>query len=214
MSAPTIVTIRPGVAFEPGAAASWQRMEAAAGKAIDCNSSYRDYDEQMQAWQAYVDYINGVGPWAPYALHPDQSMHCKGLASDSDDQSLILSMPSYGWRQTALAVGEPWHFDYQSWNDKHIGEPAGGGSVPFPTPDDPEEEEEMRGMKGARFVRGSDKVEVKFLFNEASGFYCEHSGGDFDNAISAQWETGSWPTVTESYAGAVKRALEQVRKRA
>lgn len=123
MAAPVIVTIRPGVAFEPSAAASWRRMEAKAGRLIDVNSSYRDYNLQMKLYLDYQRYLAG-GPWAPYALHPDSSMHCKGLAADTDDQKLLKSMPDHGWRQTALAINEPWHFDYFKKYDKHIGEPA------------------------------------------------------------------------------------------
>ena len=134
MSAPFIVTIRPGVAFEPGAAASWRRMEKAAGRLIDVNSSYRNYQEQLAAYNAYRSYAAGTGPWAPFALHPDRSMHCKGLAVDTDDQSLVKSLPSHGWRQTALNIGEPWHFDYLAVNDQHKGEAAGGGDIPLPLP--------------------------------------------------------------------------------
>lgn len=134
MSAPVIVTIRPGVAFEPGAAASWRRLEAAAGRLIDVNSSYRNYSEQLAAYNAYQAYAAGTGPWAPFALHPDKSMHCRGLAVDTDDQTLMKGLPDHGWRQTALAIGEPWHFDYLATLDQHQGEPAGGGAVPLPLP--------------------------------------------------------------------------------
>ena len=148
MSAPVIVTIRPGVAFEPAAAMSWRRMEARLGRRIDVNSSYRDYSAQMIAYNAYRAYVAGIGPWAPYALHPDKSMHCKGLAVDTDDQAVLKGFASHGWRQTALQIGEPWHFDYFRSMDDHQGEPAGGGSIPLPIPEpDPEpttpEDDEM-----------------------------------------------------------------------
>lgn len=209
MSAPPIVTIRPGVEFEPAAAASWQRMERAAGRAIDVNSSYRDYDEQMDAYNAYLAYLNG-GPWAPYALHPDQSVHCQGRAVDSDDQSLLKSLATHGWRQTALAVGEPWHFEYFSSNDQHIGEPADTGDpIPFPG----EEQEEMAPtLKGCWYTRTSDKAHVNLHFNEASGFYYEFTsgGGKYNDDIAKAWETNFWPEITESHAGAIKRALDKV----
>lgn len=156
MPEPFIVTIRPGVAFAPAAAASWRRMEKAVGRLIDVNSSYRNYAQQLAAYNAYQAYVNGTGPWAPYALHPDRSMHCKGLAVDTDDQSIVKAMPSHGWRQTALGIGEPWHFDYFATLDKHQGEPADGGSVPLPTPEpepvpEPEsEEDDMRIVFGHR----------------------------------------------------------------
>jgi hypothetical protein len=96
------------------------------------NSSYRDYDEQMKAYNAYNRYAAGTGPWAPYALHPDKSWHCKGLAVDAQRYNVTLA--EYGWTQTALAIKEWWHLDYIASRDRHVGEPAGGGSTPFPTP--------------------------------------------------------------------------------
>lgn len=135
MSAPgNLVTIRPGLTLQAPAAASWRRAESVLGK-LDVNSSYRDWGVQYKAWQAYHAYISGNGPWAPYALHPDLSWHCKGLAVDSDDaQRLHVTLSEYGWIQTALAVKEWWHLDYIASRDKHVGEVAGGGSKPLPIP--------------------------------------------------------------------------------
>jgi hypothetical protein len=136
MSAPpVIVTIRPGVSFVPGAAASWLRMEADAGRPIDCNSSYRDWSTQYQWWLAWEAYANGRGPRPPHgrAIHPDKSMHCRGVAADTDDWALLLGLADHGWRRTA--ADEAWHFEYQYWNDKHRNRPAGGVSTPLPTPE-------------------------------------------------------------------------------
>ena len=139
MSRPTLVTVRPGVTLAPDAAASFRRVEARAGRPIDVNDSYRDYDAQMEKYRAYQRYLAG-GPWAPRALHPDLSMHCKGLAIDSDDHALMRAAREDGWRDTAH--DEPWHFDYFRDLDRHYGEPAGGGSTPFPPVDKPVEKKE------------------------------------------------------------------------
>lgn len=155
MSAPVIVTIRPGVSFEPAAALSWQRMEKAAGRPIDVNSSYRDWQAQYQLWWNHTHNV----PGAPFALHPDRSMHCKGLAADSDDQQLLRGLSDHGWRQTALQIGEPWHFDYFRTLDDHANTPAGGNPVPLPIPPAPiqeEEEDDMRMIFGHR-KEGSDE---------------------------------------------------------
>lgn len=136
MSAPPIiVTIRPGVSFVPGAAASWLRMEEDAGRPIDCNSSYRDWNTQLNMWAAWEAYVHGRGPRPPHgrAIHPDKSMHCRGIAADTDDWALLLRLSSHGWRRTA--TDEPWHFEYQYWNDEHRNRPAGGGSKPLPIPE-------------------------------------------------------------------------------
>lgn len=139
MSAPAnLVTIRAGLTLQAPAAASWRRVEAKLGR-LDVNSSYRDYNTQLRAYQAYHAYQAGRGPWAPYAIHPDLSWHCKGLAVDSDDaQRYRTTLAEYGWTQTATAVGEWWHLDYLASRDKHVGEVAGGGSKPLPIPPKPD----------------------------------------------------------------------------
>lgn len=113
MGGATLVTVRPGVTLEQSAAASFVRVESVAGR-IDVNSSYRDWDEQYQLWLAYK---NGSGV---LALHPDKSMHCKGLAIDTSSVSVMRAVEAYGWRSTVPT--EDWHFDYFPNLDQHYGE--------------------------------------------------------------------------------------------
>lgn len=135
MPEPTdLVTIRPGVTLSAPAAASFQRVQKRFGF-VNVNSSYRSWTEQ---WRFYQDYINGV-PGAPLALHPDRSMHCKGLAIDTDYVTVMRGAGDYGWRSTVPT--EDWHFDYFATLDRHYGEPAGETSKPFP--DAPKEDDEM-----------------------------------------------------------------------
>jgi hypothetical protein len=124
-----LVTIRPGVTLDQPAAASFLRVEAVAGH-VDVNSSYRDWDLQYKLWEAWR---NGSGV---LALHPDRSMHCKGLAIDTDDVSLMRSMGDYGWRGTV--PDEDWHFDYFPQLDKFYGQVAVEDSRPF----DPSKEDD------------------------------------------------------------------------
>lgn len=141
MSAPTnLVTIRPGVTFQADAAASFQRVEKRAGRRVDVNSTYRDWNAQMRLYLAYQrDPKNN-----PLALHPDLSMHCRGLALDSDDHTLMRSMGEYGWRGTVSS--EPWHFDYFRTLDKHYGQPAGGDERPLPIPEPEKRDITMRNL--------------------------------------------------------------------
>lgn len=173
MGAPTLVTIRPGVQLAPDAAAAFQRYEAALGRQADVNSAYRDWDEQYQLW---LDYQNGV-PGAPYALHPDDSMHCKGLAFDTDDRNTL--MDEHGLIATATNVGEPWHRDYIKDRDRHYGEPAGGDAQPFPqtTTEDIMNYIRIKGKSGAR--RGGTYA----VFNDGAGKFSAlyvGSGGPSD----------------------------------
>lgn len=196
-------------------------MEKAAGRQIDVNSSYRDWNVQYKLWQAWVAYESGRGPWAPRALHPDQSMHCRGLAFDTDDSALVRSMSDHGWRFTAS--DEPWHAEYQSWNDKRVGEGAGGGAVPLPrpepgpapepVPDDPVGEDEEMALRmmhwsGGSVVTPTDKV-VKLrraLSDTSSGYFVEWTEGDsatYANSMARSWSTGSSAELTQSLANAI-----------
>ena len=82
---------------------------------------------------------------------------------------------------------------------------------PAPEPPDDDEEDDMS-MKGAVYERASDGASVYLLFNEVSGEWSEHTGvpGSYNNAIAAAWQTGSWPTITESHAKVLKNALNTV----
>lgn len=131
--APAIVWLRDGVGYTPDAAASMRRLEAALGRAHDCNSSYRDYDLQrsmFDAWNRYVDsgYNPRYKPNHSRAIDPDKSMHCKGLADDSDDWTTpgyIDLAAEHGWIRTAANdPTERHHFEYQWWNDQHRNDPA------------------------------------------------------------------------------------------
>lgn len=112
-------------------AASVRRLDVVLGRPLDINRAYADYNEQMRYYLAYQRYLNG-GPWAPLALHPDKSWHCKGMAIDTDDRLAVFR--EHGWLFEVR--DEPWHGQYYTSLDKHYGEPAGGGSRPFPLPED------------------------------------------------------------------------------
>jgi murein DD-endopeptidase MepM/ murein hydrolase activator NlpD len=72
------------------------------------------------------------------------------------------------------------------------------------------EDEDMAKMKGMYYTRASDNVTVYVLFNEESGWYSEYTTGNpggYNNPIAQNWETNSWPSVTESHAKAIKKSL-------
>lgn len=93
--------------------------------------------------------------------------------------------------------------------EKYVGEEP---APEPPPPDDGDEEDEM-GMKGAHYTRSSDGARVNILFNEVSGFWSEHTGGsgDYNPEIAENWNTGSWPKLTEAHVNALKRNLDAVR---
>lgn len=77
-----------------------------------------------------------------------------------------------------------------------------------------EEDDDMSKLKGAIYKRADGK-DVCILFNELSGFYVEHEGGDgnYNNPLAKEWETGSWPTISASHAGVLKASLDAVKPR-
>lgn len=83
--------------------------------------------------------------------------------------------------------------------------------TPEPVPEEEEEEEDMA-MKGAQYKNAAG-TQVFMLFNEVSGFCAEHSGVDstYNNPLAREWDTNSWPTITEGHAKVIKASLAQVR---
>jgi hypothetical protein len=134
MAAPTIVWLRDGVGFVAPAAAAWARLEARLGRRAGVNSTYRDYNLQLSMWRAWLAYQAGTGPYPGHsrALHPDESMHCAGLAVDTNEWTtpgFIDLAAEYGFIRTAANdPTERHHFEYQSWMDRHKNEPANTGS--------------------------------------------------------------------------------------
>jgi hypothetical protein len=133
----------------PVAAASVLRIDAQLGRPADINSAWRDPVLQQKMRDAWLAYAAGRGPWAPFALEPEDSVHCEGEAADSDDWYNAPAAAVWrdnGWRQTARYPNdpkkdEPWHGEHFPHLDNHRndGAPASGASKPFPTPT-PEED--------------------------------------------------------------------------
>lgn len=124
---PTITWLRDDAGFAPGAAGSFQRMEAEIG-AIPCNSSYRDYDLQLSMYFAWINYERGFAPYPGHsrALHPDESQHCLGLAFDTARITDVRAIAeSHGWFQVD-DPSETHHFEYRAAQDRHR---AGGADV-------------------------------------------------------------------------------------
>ncbi|MBS1674671.1 MAG: hypothetical protein JSS74_11995, partial [Actinobacteria bacterium] len=94
------------------AAASIFRIDQQLGRPVQITEAGRsaaDADANRAAWLAY----QAGGPWAPYALGADESIHCRGDAVDSDDATAPWA--ANGWRQTARYADnrdEPWHREY------------------------------------------------------------------------------------------------------
>lgn len=135
MGGPVIVTVRPGVRFVPDAAAAFRRAEAQVraelGRNIDVNSTYRDYNQQLDMWNAWVAWTAGRGPHPGHskALHPDDPLafHTKGLALDSDDWTndrVVQILAEHGFIRNRLDVpNEEHHFEWIRSEDKHYNDP-------------------------------------------------------------------------------------------
>jgi hypothetical protein len=140
MSAPAnLVTLRPGLILNQLAAQSWARMERDYGRAIDCNSSYRDWDLQARWHKESLDYNAGKikYPGHAYAVDPRYSEHCLANAVDTDDWNkpgFLGFAAAHGWIQTDKSKGEEHHLAYRADRDQHRNDAAPastGGKTPI-----------------------------------------------------------------------------------
>ncbi len=225
--APAVEWIGAGVGFEPGAAASFRRFISRLGRFPDVNRTYADYATQLRMYNAWQAWVSGRGPKPDHsrALHPDYSMHCRGLAWDTDDwrtPGFIALAAEYGWIRTAASdPTEQHHFEYQSWRDQHRNEPApvGRTAVIPPIGDDTMYIKALNGGAWARAgVIYSNDIggHWRGLTNlEGSGYvlplvaqgklpYAEFNGTDVDIlfAVNGVWEQATIDSNTAPRWGA------------
>lgn len=161
---PTIVTLGPGIQFEPGAAASFSRLVKRLGRVPDVNRTYADYGTQLRMYNAWQAWVTGRGPKPNHsrALHPDESMHCRGLAWDSDDWAtpgFTGLAAEYGFIRTAASdPTELHHFEYQWWRDEHRNDPTTAGGL-APDTDTIQEED----MPNGYYAKGDKSAEVYWI---------------------------------------------------
>lgn len=130
------------------AAASVHRIDRQLGRLADVNEAGRSAAQADANHAAWLRYLAG-GPKAPYALPASQSVHCQGMAVDSDDWYNARAAAVWrenGWKQTARYPGnpkkdEPWHGEYFPALDKHRNEPASSGATT--TPERAQEDDDM-----------------------------------------------------------------------
>lgn len=120
---------------------SIHRIDAQLGRYLDINSAWRDPVEQEKLYNAYRrDPKNN-----PIALAPENSVHCKGEAIDSDDGyngNVVRVLNANGWHHTVYRIEngvrvlkEPWHFEYFPARDGFFGQTADSGATPFNPPE-------------------------------------------------------------------------------
>lgn len=126
----------------PEHAASLRRVDAEVralvGRDLDVNSAWRDPDVQQKLRAAYIHYRTYGAPWAPIALKPEDSVHCKGGAIDTDDHRdprIVRILNRHGWFQTVYrwengkrVLKEPWHFERFPDRDQQRFDPAPAGA--------------------------------------------------------------------------------------
>ena len=113
------------------AAASLRRIDRQLGRLADINEAGRSPEQADANYRAWIAYSTGKGPKAAYALPASKSVHCIGLAADSDDwynPAAAAVWRDNGWVQTALYPNdskrnEPWHGEYRIDRDNHRHDP-------------------------------------------------------------------------------------------
>ena len=217
--------------------ARWLKAKAYAekhfGSTLYIRSGWNVYRPLHIQWEARRRAVASGNPLG--AAYPGSSSHGGNwrerdcLAIDVDPNGLTWAQVWEACRHagfecgliteqmSGIRGGEPWHIiDFNAF----VPAPAGEGSSDLPSGETPttdtesEEDEDMAKMKGAYYTRKIDKKTVYLLFNEISGFWVEHTGvgGAYNNSIAMNWETNSWPEITESHANILKTSLNNVRK--
>ncbi|MFJ2532794.1 M15 family metallopeptidase domain-containing protein [Microbacterium maritypicum] len=144
------------------AAASVHRIDQQLGRLADINDAGRSPEQADKNYAAWIAYLAG-GPKAPYALPASKSVHCQGLAVDSDDWYNARAAAIWrenGWKQTARYPNnpkkdEPWHGEYFPALDQHRNNPASSGANITP---DPEEDITMK-----RLFQVDEKVDGRWF---------------------------------------------------
>lgn len=207
----------------PGTAARWEEIRRLAWE------KYRVWLWITPGWNVYRPlwvqrlYRADLGIWAAW---PGTSSHGGEYQGRSCCAIDVGNWGDLGWaRFVALCriVGftvdfvtpqELWHIgDFDPWNVPQFAAiEINHETTALPVVE--EEEDDMAKMKGATYTR-KDGTAVCILFNEVSGFYSEHTGagGTYNNPLAQAWETGSWPTISESHARALKASLDLVKPR-
>lgn len=188
------------------AAASIARIDAQLGRPADINDAGRSAAQADENYRRWIAYRNG-GPWAPYALPSWLSVHCKGLAADSDDWYNPASAAVWrdnGWRQTARYNDdrdEPWHGEYFINLDNHRYDPppTGGGQLP-PLP----EGKTMSDVKQIHWTN-SNGIGGRALIVPGTAWAVPftETGATFANRFGDGFETGDSIELTKSLFDAV-----------
>lgn len=190
--------------LEQEAAESIWRMDAQLGYPMPIASAWRDPVEQAQLradWLRYAAYLNGgpIAPWAPYALEPSESWHCKGLAVDTPLRGAILD--ENGWIQTN--DDEDWHRDRYPEHDQHRGE----------TPAVPNTERENDTMRAVELAGAADSGIIiqdgclpSSLPRQVFDALCSSYG--LTSAVLPDWKYGTvvreqWAVYTQNHPAVV-----------
>lgn len=98
-----------------------------AGAPDSVTSSYRTKEAQQKLYNGWVNRLPGYN----FALPPEKSDHCKGIAIDlkgSAAKQWWRAHPEFGFRFTDPS--ENWHIAYRQAYDRYYGQPIGGTTPP------------------------------------------------------------------------------------
>jgi len=133
--------------------------DAALGRPLQITSAGRTRAEQQALWDAYVA---GTGP---LAAAPGTSLHESGLAIDTDDATWLRARPAFGFVNTGIRFGEPWHFEYEA---------AAAATTTTTQEDD---------------MSAADAVKAEISLERVRGWYTTYTGRDADLDGLEYWAT-------------------------
>lgn len=215
--APVLEYVRDRVTLTPPAAASFRRVERELGRQMDVNRTYADYATQLRMFNAWNCYVAGRCPHPGHsrALHPDDSVHCRAEALDSDDWStpgFVALMARHGWIRTAANdPTERHHFEYQWWRDQHRNDPA----PTTPTTPTPDLEEIEMNPRQIHYLAPNNVV-IRALFVPGTSWFVKWTEGNAStiaNRFATGMPTTSSMEVTESVFNVFEREATAMRPR-
>jgi hypothetical protein len=132
-----ITDIGHGQWLDAPAAASYLRAEAigAPGGVTEAGRTRARQEYIYNTWNAQKNWPLAAREFKGYAAVPGTSKHEGGRALDLSGNAQTwfrIHGAEYGWTKDRVNK-EPWHFEYESWNDKHYAETVANAISTTPT---------------------------------------------------------------------------------
>lgn len=193
-------------------------------------TSAHTYQTAYQAWQAttrrHTDHNPPAGVPVWLGRRNDGDMAGDVVISLGGGRVIGTDQPTWGLVGETTIAGRMLltRRVYLGWSEDFLGNlialPSAADSSETPIPAMPEEEDDEVKNSGFYYTRASDGAIVYLIVNTGSGFVSEYTAGGrgnpmagaYNNAVAVAFGTGSYASITEGHANAIKSSVVAVRK--